>query len=178
MKTLQVSDMFMRHALTEWQAAQKNAAFVLGDQDSDAMLVFENNSFVLRVQGHDVDRWDAPVRMHALLADVLWLMARRAEESVREIKLSADYVLLPHAFSLRLGDLVAGLTGREVALLQFLAQAGECSKERLLSDVWHYHPDSDTHTVETHLWRLRQKLLNAGMTAPLVVTTAKGYRLA
>ena len=178
MKSLQVSDPPLRHVLTEWLAAQTVPSFAVTDASSDVVLSLENNEFILTADGHDVDRFSAPVRLAELVVDISWLMVRRSEESKREIKLCGQYILEPHAFAVRHGDAVVALTGREVTLLQFMAQVGECSKETLLAEVWHYHPDSDTHTIETHLWRLRQKLAAARMTASLIVTTDKGYRIA
>ena len=117
-------------------------------------------------------------RLANLMADLMWLSARRREDAEKSIPLNSDFILEPRNFRLLCGGIAASLTGREVALLQFMLEAGECSKELLLARVWHYHPDSTTHTVETHLWRLRQKLQTAGISAPLIITTENGYRIA
>lgn len=52
------------------------------------------------------------------------------------------------------------LTEKENALLTFLAQhAGEkVSKEVLLTQVWNYNPEAETHTVESHIYALKQKI--------------------
>lgn len=52
------------------------------------------------------------------------------------------------------------LTEKENALMTYLAQhAGtKISKETLLSEVWNYHPETETHTVESHIYALRQKI--------------------
>ncbi len=51
-------------------------------------------------------------------------------------------------------------------------------KEELLGEVWGYAPDVATHTLETHLYRLRRKLAAGGLgAAGLVVTGPGGYRL-
>jgi DNA-binding response OmpR family regulator len=178
MKYLQVSDVWLRQVLLEWLAQQAQPDFAISDGKADVVLWQNGADVVLSAEAHEVDRYAMPLRLAELVADIRWLMARRDEQVNSEILLSGDYVLTPHQFSVRCDDVAVALTGREIALLQYLKTAGESSREKLLSEVWRYHPDSDTHTVETHLWRLRQKLQQAGLTAPLIVTTDKGYRLA
>lgn len=71
------------------------------------------------------------------------------------------------------------VTEKEAAVLVFLARAGEqvVGREVLLGEVWGYSGSATTHTVETHIYRLRRKLTDHGC-SELVVTEAGGYRLA
>ncbi len=66
------------------------------------------------------------------------------------------------------------LTEKEAAILKFLYRAGDnaVSREVLLDEVWGYNPTVTTHTLETHVYRLRQKIAD-----DLLVTEAGGYRL-
>ena len=51
------------------------------------------------------------------------------------------------------------LTEKEVQLLElFLNNKKPISKDNILSSVWNYASDADTHTVETHIYRLRKKM--------------------
>lgn len=70
------------------------------------------------------------------------------------------------------------LTEREVAILNYLYKAYPkiVSKSELLSEVWGYNPDATTHTVETHIYRLRQKVEN-GSSDLVILTEETGYRL-
>lgn len=71
------------------------------------------------------------------------------------------------------------LTRTEFKLLEVLAaQAGHAvSREELLEKVWHYAPDACTRTVDTYMWRLRQKICPAPHTPRWLHTTPGGYRL-
>jgi DNA-binding response OmpR family regulator len=71
------------------------------------------------------------------------------------------------------------LTEKEAAMLMFLARAGDqvVPRESLLGEVWGYSGDATTHTVETHIYRLRRKLTENGA-ADLLITETGGYRLA
>lgn len=70
------------------------------------------------------------------------------------------------------------ITEREVEIIKYLYQIFPCaaSKEDLLENVWGYSADVTTHTVETHIYRLRQKVEKNGG-SQLVITENSGYRL-
>jgi hypothetical protein len=80
------------------------------------------------------------------------------------------------------GKAPISLTDKEAALLRLLIEAdGEMvSKQALLREVWHYDRDMDTHTLETHIYRLRGKLAPifgdlAAQTSAGILTLADGY---
>ncbi len=179
MNKLQIPDPLLARAVTEYLVQNKGLELsVTADAAPAKVTVIDNNLAILSADGHEIDHYPLPLRLANLMADLVWLMARRRETAEKTIKLNSYFVLEPREFRLRADDVEVALTGREVALLQFMLEHGECSKEELLSRVWRYHPESTTHTVETHLWRLRQKLQNAEITMPLIITTENGYRIA
>ena len=72
------------------------------------------------------------------------------------------------------------LTEKETNILKYLYRAGEkpVSREELLAEVWGYNAGVTTHTLETHVYRLRQKIEVDPANARLLLTEAGGYRLA
>ena len=72
------------------------------------------------------------------------------------------------------------LTEKESAILAYLHQAGDrvVPRDELLGEVWGYSADASTHTVETHIYRLRRKLEGGVGGVPLLITASGGYRLA
>ena len=72
------------------------------------------------------------------------------------------------------------LTEKEVALLQYLHGAGGTvvPRDELLARVWGYGEGVSTHTLETHIYRLRQKIERDPATARHLLTEDGGYRLA
>ncbi|OYX35807.1 MAG: DNA-binding response regulator [Caulobacterales bacterium 32-69-10] len=72
------------------------------------------------------------------------------------------------------------LTEKETSILKYLYRAGPnpVSREELLAEVWGYNAGVTTHTLETHIYRLRQKIEPDPATARLLLTEAGGYRLA
>jgi len=71
------------------------------------------------------------------------------------------------------------LTDKEAAILKFLYRAGGKSVGRqiLLNEVWGYNAAVTTHTLETHVYRLRQKIEPEPNQARLLITEGGGYRL-
>ena len=70
------------------------------------------------------------------------------------------------------------LTEKEVQLLElFLNNKKPLSKEYILSSVWNYSSDADTHTVETHIYRLRKKITDKFTDDKLILNNKDGYYL-
>lgn len=71
------------------------------------------------------------------------------------------------------------LTEKESAILKYLYRAGQkpISREELLTEVWGYNAGVTTHTLETHVYRLRQKIEPDPGSARILITEAGGYRL-
>lgn len=71
------------------------------------------------------------------------------------------------------------LTEKEVEILHYLAQLHPraASREDILRDVWKYAEGADTHTLETHLYRLRQKIEKNPSVPTIVVSTKQGYMI-
>ncbi len=71
------------------------------------------------------------------------------------------------------------LTEKETNILKYLyrAQDGVVPRHVLLHEVWGYNAGVTTHTLETHIYRLRQKIEPDPSNARLLVTESGGYRL-
>lgn len=92
----------------------------------------------------------------------------------------------PYTFRPRVKLLVEAGTGREVrltekeaAILDYLYHAGErgSGREALLGNVWGYQAGVATHTLETHIYRLRRKIERDPARAAILVSAPGGYRL-
>jgi DNA-binding response OmpR family regulator len=121
-----------------------------------------------------------PFRLSVLLA--------RVRAQLRQFELSDDvtFQIGPYRFqpSLKMllhpdGKRKIHLTEKETAILKFLYRRGDraVARETLLDEVWGYNAGVTTHTLETHIYRLRQKIEPDPANATLVVTEPGGYRL-
>ena len=71
------------------------------------------------------------------------------------------------------------LTEKETSILKYLYRAGEkvVTRDVLLQEVWGYNSGVTTHTLETHIYRLRQKIEKDPTNATILITDRGGYRL-
>jgi DNA-binding response OmpR family regulator len=71
------------------------------------------------------------------------------------------------------------LTEKETAILRYLYRAGQkvVGRDTLLQEVWGYNSNVTTHTLETHIYRLRQKIETDPSSARILVTEPGGYKL-
>jgi DNA-binding response OmpR family regulator len=113
-------------------------------------------------------------RLHARLGLDRIAPATSATISIGRFSLRADEkaLLAPDGARIR-------LTEKETAILTFLhGKNGQpVSRAELLRDVWGYNPAVTTHTLETHIYRLRRKIEADPAKAALLLTDAGGYRL-
>jgi DNA-binding response OmpR family regulator len=140
------------------------------DADSDTILGLEAgaNDYVTK-----------PFRFAVLLARI------RAQLRSHEASEDAIFPIGPYSFRPGAKLLVnergskVRLTEKETAILRYLYRSGEkpVSREVLLQEVWGYNSGVTTHTLETHIYRLRQKIEKDPANATLLVTEAGGYKL-
>jgi DNA-binding response OmpR family regulator len=114
------------------------------------------------------------------------LLARiRAQLRQHEQSEDAVFTIGPYSFRPAMKMLVdedgkkVRLTEKETNILKFLYRAtdGVVGREVLLHEVWGYNAGVTTHTLETHIYRLRQKIEPDPSNARLLVTESGGYRL-
>jgi DNA-binding response OmpR family regulator len=122
-----------------------------------------------------------PFKLGVLLARIR-AQLRQFEQSEDAVFTIGPYTFRP-ANKLLLDNEKAGkkvrLTEKETAILKFLLRAGTkpVPRETLLTEVWGYNAGVSTHTLETHIYRLRQKIERNPGEASLLVTDPGGYRL-
>jgi DNA-binding response OmpR family regulator len=120
-----------------------------------------------------------PLRVGDLLAR-LRAQLRQANGGDDSVMTIGPYAFQPNARLLRdaSGRRQVRLTDKEAAILQFLYRAGKAiGRDTLLGEVWGYHAGVTTHTLETHVYRLRRKIERDPAKAEILVTEPGGYRL-
>ena len=76
-----------------------------------------------------------------------------------------------------IGNKSLNLTERETNLLIFIKDKKNVTIKELQKKVWDYSPDLDTHTVETHIYRLRKKMKETFGNESFILNTTKGYSI-
>ena len=118
-----------------------------------------------------------PFRFNVLMAR-LEAHSRSHQTSEEAIYKIGPYTFRPSAKILLESGRRVRLTEKETNILKFLQRSGDTvSREVLLHEVWGYNPAVTTHTLETHIYRLRQKIEKDSSRPELLVTETGGYRL-
>ena len=134
---------------------------------------------ILGLQSGASDYVTKPFRFGALLA--------RIRAQLRQHEQSEDAVFSVGRFTFRPAQKLleeengskVHLTEKEASILKFLYRADHqvVTRETLLHEVWGYNAGVTTHTLETHIYRLRQKIESDPSNAELLVTETGGYKL-
>ena len=125
------------------------------------------------------ERVTRPIRLPDLVARLHALLATFEASPGATIPLG-DYAFHPAGkLMLGPGGKRIRLTEKEAAILLYLHRAGGRPVQRaeLLGEVWGYSSAVTTHTLETHIYRLRRKIEPEPQTAKLLLTDEGGYRL-
>ncbi len=121
-----------------------------------------------------------PFRLNVLLAR-LRAQLRQHEQSEDAVFTIGPYTFRPSAKMLIHGESKkkVRLTEKETAILKYLYRSGHLvvGRDTLLGEVWGYNAGVTTHTLETHVYRLRQKIEADPSNAQILVTEPGGYRL-
>ena len=116
-----------------------------------------------------------PFRFADLLARINLHLSRHAASDDVPVAIG-PYLFRPGAKLLTQGTRKVRLTEKETDILKFLHAAGATvARETLLHEVWGYNPAVTTHTLETHIYRLRKKIESGD--AKILLTEGGGYRL-
>jgi DNA-binding response OmpR family regulator len=138
--------------------------------DSDIILGLESgaNDYVTK-----------PFRFAVLLARIRTLL-RQYEMSEDAVFTIGPYTFRPSSkLLLSYNGSKVRLTEKESSILRYLYRAGQrpVPRQTLLQEVWGYNPEVTTHTLETHIYRLRQKIEKDAIVPAILITELGGYRL-
>lgn len=168
----------------------------LPDMDGrEAVKILRNDGFnapILLLTGHDSDSDEIlglesgandyvtkPFRFSVLLARIRAAL-RQHDQSEDVVFTIGPYTFQPASKLLETGEgNKVRLTDKETSILKYLYRQGPktISRDILLKEVWGYNNRVTTHTLETHIYRLRQKIERDPSNARLLVTEEGGYRL-
>jgi len=141
------------------------------DSDSDTILGLDAGAN---------DYMSKPFKFGVLLARI------RAQLRQHSISEDASFIIGPYQFKPGEKTLVnqstqelIRLTEKETAILKYLKRSDGTPIRRdvLLDEVWGYNAGVTTHTLETHIYRLRQKIERNPSVATILITESGGYRL-
>jgi DNA-binding response OmpR family regulator len=168
----------------------------LPDMDGrEAVRLMRRNGFrspviVLTAQGSDADAvlgLEAGANDYVVKPFKFAVLLARIRAQLRQYEASEDAIFQIGPYTFRPGAKLLvndrgsklKLTEKETAILRYLYRAGAkvVSRDVLLAEVWGYNANVTTHTLETHIYRLRQKIETNPSIARILVTEPGGYKL-
>ena len=153
-------------------------------KDKDKKLIIEKSSTVKIYASNKKDllnNYDAFLELPTNLKEINAVVENTAAKSKFSKNSSIEiknYLLNKNEKKLYKQDNFIILTEKEIQLLElFLVKKKPISKDNILSAVWNYSTDADTHTVETHIYRLRKKINDKFMDGKFILNNKAGYYL-
>ena len=153
-------------------------------KDKKLKEYIDNNSFLKICAGRKKDLsddYDACLELPATLKEINAVIENTAVKSKFNKNSSIaikSYFLDKNEKKLFKLDSFIILTEKEIQLLELLLNKRKpISKDNILSSVWNYSSDADTHTVETHIYRLRKKITDKFKDENFILNNKSGYYL-
>ena len=123
------------------------------------------------------DKMLLPIHIKDLKQVIENLMIKTSFNKNSSIKIKS-YILDKNEKKLTKNKKFISLTEKEIQLLElFLNNSNSLSKKQILEYVWKYSSDADTHTVETHIYRLRKKVKSSFSDEKFILNDKNGYML-
>ncbi len=154
----------------------------LEDENKKRFIENSNSLKIYASKKKDLsNKYDAYLELPANLKDINAAVENLAAKS-KFIKNSSikikNYLLNKNEKKLYKQNDFAILTEKEIQLLELFIDKNEpITKDNILSLVWNYSSDADTHTVETHIYRLRKKINEKFNDEKFILNNKEGYYL-
>ena len=140
------------------------------------LIVVANTSIPKNILSGDfVEQLNMPFSVLSLEKQIVSVLARYKFKKNSLINL-CGYIIDKNERKIKKNNLILQLTEKEIDLLILFSQKNQpLSKNFILKNVWNYSSKSDTHTVETHIHRLRKKFLKKFKDNNFIKNNDKGY---
>ena len=155
------------------QSSEKDFKEFNYDQKSNYLIISEK-----KIEGikNSVILDNLPIKFEKLIEiiNIKFLKNKFLDQS--HIKIG-EYNLDLNSRKISLGNKSLNLTERETNLIIFIKDKKNVTVKELQKKVWDYSPDLDTHTVETHIYRLRKKMKETFGNESFILNTSNGYSI-
>ena len=118
-----------------------------------------------------------PIKLSKLQEKINIEFLKKNFKSQSEIKVG-KYIINLNSREMYLKDAKLRLTEKEINIILYLSKFDKSiSIDKLQNEVWGYQSDLETHTVETHIYRLRKKIFTKFIDNNFIISDKKGYRI-
>lgn len=158
-----------------------DAGNYLHKEDYDLIIIDNDTNYQFDITQENIIKLIRPIRLSDAIYTIFQKLKSKTAQGKEEIALCLDCLFSINERVIRSIDNTVRipLTEKEAELLQHLMQDNETelSRELLLKNIWGYNDDINTHTLETHIYRLRNKLKQASEYLDIIFSAEGHYRL-
>ncbi len=130
-----------------------------------------------KINGFDnIEKLSIPASLNQINEVVINNIVRKKFKTNSFLKIN-NYNLNKNTRKLSKDNISLELTEKEIELIELLNKKSFTKKNEILSIVWKYSSDVDTHTVETHIYRLRKKIKEIFKDEDFIKSQKKGYTI-
>ena len=165
-----------RHLLIYFESLKKqNNDEVLNKNSFPLIVVKKSEKHTKFPSGDLIDYLNLPISVLLLKSKIVALLAKSEFKKRSLINLSG-YTIDENERKIKKQNLVLQLTEKEINFLVLFSENNNpIPRNEILKNVWNYSSKSDTHTVETHIHRLRKKILEKFGDNNFIKNNNKGY---
>ena len=172
-----VKDAEKQNLLTVFFVNEKNKSFFTKNKINSfpSILIVESSISKGMLSNEFSEQINMPFTIIEFEKKVISLIAKNEYKKNSLINLN-DYIIDKHERKIKRNNLEVKLSEKEINFLILFSKSKEpISKNLVLKKVWHYSSESETHTVETHIHRLRKKILETFNDNNFIKNNNKGY---
>ena len=137
-------------------------------------IIFYNSNEVKGLE--KIDKLLLPASVDQINKIILNNIVKKKFKTNSSLKIN-DYNLDKNSRRLTKNNIFLELTEKEIELIELLNKETFIKKKEILSIIWKYSSDADTHTVETHIYRLRKKIKKIFNDELFIKSNKKGYSI-
>ena len=118
-----------------------------------------------------------PIKIFKLIEKINIEFLKLQFNSQSKVKIS-NYIIDLNSREMCKSNIKLKLTEKEINTINYLSKLNKpVSIDELQENVWSYQSDIETHTVETHIYRLRKKILNSFNDNEFIISKKNGYQI-
>lgn len=141
---------------------------------NECLIISENENLDLK---NKISLDNSPIRIFELIEKINIEFLKLKFSNQSEIKIN-NYTIDLNAREMILNDVKIKLTEKEINIILYLSKSTKPIKvNELQKNVWRYQSDTETHTVETHIYRLRKKIFDRFKDDKLIISVKNGYQI-
>ncbi len=153
-----------------------NNDYINLNKNNFPLIIIHNSKIIKKKMPLDLmEKINIPFRIFDLYKKIIFLTSKYQFKKSSLINLN-DYIIDKNERKIKRNDLELKLTEKEINFLILFSKSSKpVSRSFVLKNVWNYSSQSETHTVETHIHRLRKKILNKFKDKNFIKNNNDGY---